>query len=81
MLFGYFEDVNTTVAANHIILLGKKFIFDCRTKKDVLSVNIFQMIIKDVIETERILYKQRQKYNLFIQKWNYVLNMTNNTNE
>ena len=80
MLFGYFEDVNTTVAANHIILLGKKFIFDCRTKKDVLSVNIFQMIIKDVIETERILYKQRQKYNLFIQKWNYVLNMTKNTN-
>ena len=54
---------------NYIVILGKSFLWTCRCRKILPSLNHFMRILVIKYETEKLVYFKLNKANLFKEKW------------
>ena len=62
-------DSNFSPILNHIIIIVKKTIYDCRLKNVLPSFNIVRMNVSSTKEIEYYIAKRRQLTTLFNKKW------------
>jgi len=56
---------------NYIVILGKSFLWTCRCKEILPSLNHFLRILATKYETEKHIYFKLNKMNLFKEKWKF----------
>jgi len=54
---------------NYIVILGKSFLWTCRCKEILPSLNHFLRVLVIKYETEKHIYFKLNKTNLFKEKW------------
>ena len=57
---------------NSVILYAKYYIFTTRCKNGILSLTLFQKVLKHYYEIEEIIYSKQDKFTMFLDKWRRV---------
>ena len=72
IILGYYNRDRNVKAANHIMILAKKYIYDCRSNETELNLNVFHERVKHIVDIERKVYETMGKLSTFNEKWSYL---------
>ena len=75
IFLGWFEDHPHNTLINHTILLYKQFIYKSRGAKSKINITGFRHFLKNIINTEKVIAKKRNKVDLHLKKWNPFLTL------
>ena len=74
ILYGVLNDSSSCSTLNHLILIGKYFLY-CKALNNVkFQFADFTNLVYDKIETERYIAIMSNKYNTFCEKWSNFIN-------
>ena len=60
---------------NHLLLIAKRYIYISRCKGSPLSVNVFNILLKDTARLEEIIARQKGKLEFHYKKWSAAGNV------
>ena len=58
---------------NHILLVGRQYIYNCRCKRTNPSLRVFLARLSDVYQLETIIAKSKNKMSFHLSKWQALL--------
>ena len=75
-LLGIWERNEDFLLLNHLLLIAKQHIYDCRNKSIRPSLRVFNSKLNYIYQTESIVMKSNNKEQIFNTKWRkYVGNL------
>ena len=73
VLFGVRKQNKNVTALNHVILIAKRYIYECKISEKVIMCQVFDSILEGIIDTERSIASKNNTIMLFEQKWLSIL--------
>ena len=78
VIFGLYYDLPYFENVNYILLLGKKYIYNCKLNGKEINFNTFLLILKKNLEIERIICTKTKSVEMFTKKWSKVTDNLSN---
>ena len=75
IMFGLLDINDHFMSVNHIILIAKQTIFLCCRKNILPTFKVFLAKLKNIVNIEEFLAKQKHKIHLHLEKWNHFLDV------
>ena len=76
-LFGNWKRKEDFLLSNHLVIIAKQYLYECRTKNTCPSVRIFTSKLKYVFELELQIMKSNNKESSHNLKWKKFINSLN----
>ena len=73
VILGITEAVENVSLKNHLILLGKQYIFRCKLNNSLPSTTSFTQSLKAVFDSERLIAKENNRISVHYNKWKDLL--------
>ena len=73
VILGVTHQSEDALLNNHLILLSKQYIYNCKLKGVLPSRAVFLTKVKAVFEMEHRIAKERNKLSIHYKKWNKLL--------
>ena len=75
ILFGLQEDNEHAKLLNHIILLAKKYIYECKLNRKHIIIPVFDIKLRCVMNIEKKVAYNSVKERSFLRKWSIIQNI------
>ena len=70
---GHRQKTKDNLFINHILLVGKQYIYNCRCTKTNPCLRVFLARLNDVYQLETIIAKSKNEMSFHLSKWQAIL--------
>ena len=75
VLYGILDSPRKCLALNHLIILGKYFLYVNTGLKNKVQFNEYISLVRDKLALEKHIAIKSGKYENYIKKWNFIQNI------
>ena len=73
IIYGLVDNFTSCLTLNHLVLLGKYFLYKCAINEARLHFVDFRDLVQEKIDLERYIAVQAKKTSAFFKKWQFFL--------